>query len=574
MVSKDTILASERSVGQNESPLQRIRRAYQPRLPALLKDLSHVVLQREPLELPASPLRSTIQTLFPATWNQPLCRIGEGASLPRPLPRRVGVLFSGGQAPGGHNVIAGLYDAIKQRNGASRVFGFLNGSSGLMADLRYLELKDSLIDPYRNQGGFDLLGSGRGKIETPEQLEAVKKMMWALELHALVVIGGDDSNTNAAHLAEYFLQEKVPCQVIGIPKTIDGDLRNRYVELPFGFDTACKTYSEIIGNIARDALSAKKYTHFIKLMGRSASHVALECALQTHPNFTLISEEVKSRQLTLQGIVQELSDLICRRSLAGKDYGVILIPEGLLEFTSDGQMLIKELQGLGGKKQSIEKIREALTAPAAACFAALPPSIQTQLLLDRDPHGNVQVSKIETERLLIEMVEKELEGRQASGQFKGRFSAQAHFLGYEGRSGFPSNFDSDYCYTLGYTAAVLIENGVTGYVAFVQGLSEEIDSWRPGGCPLPVLMHLEERGGEKKLVIQKALVDLSGASFQTFAKEREHWTVEDHYCYPGPLQFFGPDEICHAIPLTLAQLREYNNANAAAESANHVNHDS
>lgn len=547
MVSKDTYPSVETHTLKSESRLQALRAIYEPRLPPFLRDLSQVIVQRETVKL--APPRG-VEALFPNTYQQQLCRLVAGSAPAKALPQRVGVVFSGGQAPGGHNVVVGLYDALKRRNQASRLFGFLNGSSALMTDLRYLELKDSIVDQYRNQGGFDMLGSGRTRIETADELEAVKKMMWALELHALVIIGGDDSNTNAALLAEYFIQEKVTCQVIGIPKTIDGDLQNSYIEIPFGFDTACKTYSETIGNIARDALSAKKYTHFIKLMGRSASHIALECALQTQPNYALISEEVSARNLSLQHVVGEISDLICRRSSAGKDYGVVLIPEGLLEFTQDGQTLIQELNGMSGVPA--EKIQGKLTPQASACFAALPPSIQSQLLLERDPFGNVQVSKIETERLLIEMVEKELKQRKTKGTFKGKFSAQPHFLGYEGRSGFPSNFDCDYCYTLGYTAAVLIENGATGYVAFVQGLSEDVKNWRPGGCPLTALLHLEERQGKKKPVIQKALVDLKSPLFQSFATAREHWAADDLYRYPGPIQFFGPDEISHSVTDTLA----------------------
>lgn len=534
-----------------DNPLDSARSAYQPKLPSVFDDLTYVALMQEPLQAWKEESKEVLDA-FPLTAAQPVLRCVKGIKAKAPLPQRVGVVFSGGQAPGGHNVISGLYDALKKRNGASRLFGFLNGSSGLMKEMHYLEIKESILDLYRNQGGFDLLGSGRTKIETPEQFEAVKKMVWALELHALVIIGGDDSNTNAAHLAEYFLREKVPCQVIGVPKTIDGDLRNPYIELSFGFDTASKTYAEIVGNLARDALSAKKYYYFIKLMGRSASHITLECALQTCPNLALISEEVAQEGKTLEQIVSELCALICKRAEQGKNYGVFLIPEGLLEFTKDCQQLIQELNKLvASAPKPKEEVLGLLTAESAHCYEMLSPTIQNQLLMDRDAFGNVQVSKIETERLLISLVEKELAKRKQAGSYAGKFAAQPFFCGYEGRSAYPSNFDCDYCYALGYTAAVLIERGATGYIACIQNLKEDPKAWKPGGCPLQAMIHFEERHGKKVAVIKKALVELDSPVFQAFAAKRAAWSIEDNYRFPGPIQFYGPSALTELVTFTL-----------------------
>jgi pyrophosphate--fructose-6-phosphate 1-phosphotransferase len=527
------------------SPLQAVRNQYQPRVPPLLTQLERLALERE--TPPKSMLSEEIKALFPQTSNQPLVRLKAGPEVPKPLPRRVGVVFSGGQAPGGHNVLAGLYDALKQRNPASRLFGFRDGPSGLLGNLDYVEIHDQTLTAFRNTGGFDLLGSGRTKIETPEQLEGVKKMAWALELHAIVIVGGDDSNTVAATLAEYFLQDKVPCQVLGVPKTIDGDLRNQYIEMSFGFDTACKNYSDTIGNIARDALSAKKSYYFIKMMGRSASHVTLECALQTHPNLAFISEEIDARKLTLTQVTREIADLVCSRAKKGKHYGVVLIPEGIIEFLSDCRVLFRALNTLSDK----ETLQAKLEPEALACYRAFPKQFQDQLFLDRDPHGNIQVSKIDTERLFIALVKRELDDRKAKKKYAGGFSAQPHFCGYEGRSCFPSNFDSDYCYALGLTAAALIEQGVTGYVVFIQGLKESVGAWRPGGCPLASMMHIEERKGQQRPVIAKALVDLQGPLFQEFAKRRSAWATDDAYRYPGPIQYFGPPDICDALTYTL-----------------------
>lgn len=550
MVSKN----AERTLGQDlqsaVSPLQTARSQYKPRLPALLRDLSSVSAQADTVRVARIP-DSAVDAQFPHTHGQPLLRLVARAGEKKNSPRRVGVLFSGGQASGGHNVVAGLYDALKKLNNGSRLFGFRDGSGGLLGEMRYLDITDHIIDRYRNQGGFDLLGSGRTKIETPEQLEAVKKMAWALELQALVIIGGDDSNTNAAVLAEYFREEKVPCQVLGVPKTIDGDLRNQYIELSFGFDTACKVYSEIIGNIARDCLSAKKYYYFVKTMGRSASHITLECALQTHPNLALIGEELAAQGTTLRQVVQQIANLICRRAEAGKNYGVILIPEGIIEFIPDCKGLVTELNSLVVTGVAAKNLESRLSPEAKECFALFPAALQEQLLLDRDPHGNVQVSKIETERLFIHLVEAELAARNKAGSYKGKFSAQSHFCGYEGRSGFPSNFDSDYCYTLGVTTAVLIESGATGYVAFVQRLKDRVEDWQPGGCPLVSMIHREERKGKLRPVIQKALVDLSGNVFAEFNRNRGQWEIEDVYRYPGPIQLFGPAEVADAVTFTL-----------------------
>lgn len=546
MVSKNVELLD------GSSPLQKARNQYVPRVPPIFDHLSHIQLVSEALSAEPSP---DVKSAFPQTWNQPIVRLQAGAENPKPLPRRVGAVFSGGQAPGGHNVLAGLYDALKKRNNGSRLFGFLNGPGGLLKELGYMEIHEKTLVDYRNTGGFDLLGSGRTKLETAEQLEGVKKMVWALELHALVIIGGDDSNTVAATLAEYMRQEKVPCQVIGVPKTIDGDLRNTFIEQSFGFDTACKTYAETISSIARDALSAKKSYYFIKMMGRSASHVTLECALQTRPNMAFISEEIAARNMTLKEVVGSIADMICQRADRGKQYGVILIPEGMIEFLSDCRGLVSELNSLmAAGATSAEVAVPRLSESAAACFQALPKSFQDQLFLDRDPHGNVQVSKIETERLLIALVAAELKVRQEKKKYVGSFSAQPFFCGYEGRSVFPSNFDSDYCYTLGLTAAVLIEQGVTGYVTFVQKLADEVTQWQCGGYPLVSMIHFEERKGKQKPVIEKALVDLNGSLFAEFDKRRTAWLIDDDYRYPGPIQFWGPTEVCDSITYTLATL--------------------
>jgi pyrophosphate--fructose-6-phosphate 1-phosphotransferase len=516
--------------------LQQLRAQFDLPLPELLRDLLSVHFVKG-VPTQSEKDREELEKQFPKTYGQPILNGKRGAKRSS-QSKRVGVVFSGGQAAGGHNVITGLFDALKRLNPDSRLFGFLGGPSGILEG-KQKELKEAVLAPYRNQGGFDLIGSGRTKIETEEQLQAALKGVQQLKLDGLVVIGGDDSNTNAALLAEYFLTKGCQTSVIGVPKTIDGDLKNAFVETSFGFDTACRTYSEMIGNIARDTLSARKYFHFIKLMGRSASHIALECALQTQPNFTWIGEEVASKKLTLYQIAETLAAFIEKRSQMGKPFGVILIPEGLIEFIPEVAALIKELNSL----KEMQGVREKLSREALNCFDALPETIQNQLLLDRDPHGNVQVSPIETERLLIEMVKR---------VYKGKFHAVSHFFGYEGRSGYPSNFDAEYCYVLGHTAALLIDAGATGYTSYVRHLTRPVQEWEIGGIPITMLMHLEMRKGKTKPVIAKALVDLDGKAFKAFAEQREKWMFEEHYCYPGPIQFFGDQNLTDTKPITLA----------------------
>lgn len=522
--------------------LAEVRRGEQPRLPHIFSSFSRLSMIED---TPTPRLDPAVESILPHSCHQHRVLLTAERDPLQRRPLRVGVVFSGGQAAGGHNVITGLFDALLRFHPSARLFGFLNGPAGVVKG-EAIELTAAQLAPYRNQGGFDLIGSGRTKIETPEQFLSAKQVVEKLQLDGLVIIGGDDSNTNAALLAEYFLAEGCVCHVIGVPKTIDGDLRSEDVELPFGFDTACKTYSEFIGNIARDALSAKKYTFFIKLMGRSASHIALECALQTHANLTLIGEELAERKVTLSQVVDEIADLIIRRADAGKNYGVVLIPEGILEFIPECKTLINELNTLLVGQNPEEAIKQ-LTPASAACFAGMPSLIQRQLLMDRDPHGNVQVSKIESERLLLEMTEVVLKRRS----FKGKFSGQPLFCGYEGRSGLPSLFDANYCYALGYMAAFLLQAGLTGYMAFVRGLARPVEEWEGGGLPLASLIHLEQRKGAAKPVIAKAMVDLSGPAFAAFSASRDRWTIEDDYVYPGPIQFFGPSEITDSVPISL-----------------------
>ncbi len=479
--------------------------------------------------------KEAMQARFPKTYGQPCIEFEPGkreshASL------RVGVVLSGGQAPGGHNVILGLFQALKELHGESHLYGFEGGPAGVVEG-NFSELTLEVLEGYRNMGGFDLLGSGRTKIETQEQLEAAKKHVEALELDGLVVIGGDDSNTNAALLAEYFLGHGCKTKVVGVPKTIDGDLKNTYVEQPFGFDTACRVYAEMIGNIARDALSAKKYTHFIRLMGRSASHITLECALQTQPNVTLIGEEVAAKGWTLTAITDYLAAVIRKRAEAGKKYGVILLPEGLIEFIPEMRLLITELNSLKVSGNNIE----ALSREGKATFESLPESIQRQLFYDRDPHGNVQVSHIATEQLLSHLIAKQCSD----------FHPVHHFFGYEGRSAMPSNFDATYCYALGFAAAGLIDGGHSGYMGVVRHLAEAVEKWEIAGIPLTMLMNLEERKGRLKPVIQKTLVDLECEPFRYLEAHRKEWEIEDHYRSPGPIQFVGPPHLCDATTLTL-----------------------
>lgn len=518
------------------------RLSYQPQLPACFNQLREIVCKQEI----AKPISQEIQAAFPHVGASPYLQFKQGEHLENFSALRVGVVLSGGQAPGGHNVITGLYDALQQLNANSKLFGFLNGPSGILKE-NYVELTAAILHPYRNQGGFDLLGSDRTKIETEEQLAKAAETMQNIRLDGLVVIGGDDSNTNAAFLAEYFLQKGLQITVVGVPKTIDGDLKNAFIETSFGFDTAAKTYAAIIGNICRDTLSAKKAYYFIKMMGRSASHITLECALQTQPNAALIGEELAAKGTTLAELTGQLADIISKRAEAGKHYGVFLIPEGIIEFIPECKGLIAELNRLTGESHP----REKLSLAAQQCWDLLPKRIQEQLLLDRDPHGNVQVSKIETERLLIDLVEKELKKRADAGTFQGKPSFQPHFCGYEGRSCAPSNFDANYCYALGFTSALLAAHKATGYIAALCDLTKPASEWLPQGIPLVQLMGFEERKGKRKAVVSKALVDLEGRLFKRFAENRESWVLDDAYLYPGPIQFFGPPEITDAVTLTL-----------------------
>ncbi len=528
------------------STLHDQRREYKPTLPTLLKDLSSITLSESGSATMAIADQEEIAKLFPQTYGRKILQVQSGKGESKLL--KIGVVFSGGQAAGGHNVITGLFDALQQINSQSVLIGFLNGPSGIV-DGKYEELTADRLKEYRNQGGFDLLGSGRTKIETEEQLASSLQVAQKLNLDGLVIIGGDDSNTNAAVLAEYFLKNQCTTKVVGIPKTIDGDLKNEHIATSFGYDTACKVYAEMIGNIGRDALSAKKYYHFIKLMGRSASHIALECALQTQPNLTLIGEEVAEKKMTLAQITGQIADVICKRAEQKKDYGIVLIPEGLIEFIPEMRQLIDELNGLAAQKElSTDQVKKELSKEALNCFESLPEGIQEQLLLDRDPHGNVRVSQIETERLFIEMVANELKKRSS---YKGKFSALNHFFGYEGRSGYPSNFDCNYCYVLGMIAALVIREGKTGYICAVDNLDKSPTEWIPSALPITMLMNIEIRKNKRKAVIQKALVDLNSALFKTFASQRNKWQTADEYRLPGPIQFFGPAELIDQGPMSL-----------------------
>ncbi len=534
---------------QSLTPLERVRREWHPPLPALLKNLPELTFLEKAAPVPAKD-SAALKERFAKTYGQPILQAQKGKEKAAAKALRVGVVFSGGQAPGGHNVISGLFDALKSLHPNSQLFGFLHGPSGVIEG-KQKELTAETIAPYRNQGGFDLIGSGRIKIETDEQLSSALAVVQKLKLDGLVIIGGDDSNTNAAVLAEYFLHHGCETKVVGVPKTIDGDLKNDYVEISFGFDTASKIYAEVIGNIARDALSARKYTHFVKLMGRTASHIALECALIVQPNFTLIGEECAAKKQTLRQVVAEIADLICKRAELGKNYGVFLIPEGLIEFLPDMKALIAELNTQVSASASPDAVAQKLTPTSKACFLSLPERIQSQLLLERDPHGNVQVSLIETELLLIQLVKKELAERQKQGSYKGKFAPIQHFFGYEGRAGFPSNFDATYCYALGFVAALLLSRGKTGYMVAVQNLTSPTEDWQIAGVPLTMLMHLEKRGEKMKPVIQKALVDLKGSAYKHFEKARERWATEDLYRFPGPIQFYGEEELINSLPLTM-----------------------
>lgn len=531
------------------SRLQIERQKYAPKLPKILQNLHHIHFEKK--QATSSVKNSDeLKTVFPRTFGRPIV-MGKEGDIKKEKLHRVGVVFSGGQASGGHNVVAGLYDALAHLNPKNVLLGFLDGPSGIIEG-KCKELTHSVIDPYRNQGGFDLIGSGRTKIETEEQLKASLETVRKLNLDGLVIIGGDDSNTNAAVLAEYFLKNGSDTCVVGVPKTIDGDLKNAHVAISFGFDTACKVYAELIGNIARDALSAKKYTHFIKLMGRSASHIALECALATQPNITLIGEEIAEKNKTLTQIATEICNLICKRAEKNKNYGIILIPEGIVEFIPEMKALISELNQLAAQGiLTLEQVSGCLNNGARHTFELLPLDIRKQLLLERDPHGNVQLSLVETEKLIMQLVAAELENRKKQGTFKGKFAAQNHFFGYEGRAGFPSNFDTHYCTALGFTAALLIDDHLTGYMACIQGLDRPVHEWKIGGIPLTMLMHLETRKGQQKPVIQKALVDLKGKPYLYFQKNSLNWALDDVYRFPGPTQFYGESEMTDAIPISL-----------------------
>ena len=539
-----------------KSALQIARAAYQPKLPQALKG-AVVAKEGEPTQSVAD--QEAIKALFPNTYGMPLIQFVEGEAPAFPAIN-VGVILSGGQAPGGHNVLSGLFDGIKKLNADSKLYGFILGPGGLV-DHNYKELTAEIIDEYRNTGGFDIIGSGRTKLEKEEQFEKGYEIIKELGIKALVIIGGDDSNTNACVLAEYYAAKNYGVQVIGCPKTIDGDLKNEMIETSFGFDTACKTYAEVIGNIQRDCNSARKYWHFIKLMGRSASHIALECALQVQPNICIVSEEVEAKEMSLDDVVTYIAQVVADRAAAGNNFGTVLIPEGLIEFIPAMKRLIAELNDFlahnGEEFAAIDKaeqrqyIIDHLTAENAAIYASLPEGVARQLSLDRDPHGNVQVSLIETEKLLSEMVANKLAAWKKEGKYVGKFAPQHHFFGYEGRCAAPSNFDADYCYSLGYTASMLIANGKTGYMSSVRNTTAPAAEWIAGGVPITMMMNMERRHGEMKPVIQKALVKLDGAPFKKFAACREEWAKETAYVYPGPIQYFGPTEVCDEPTKTL-----------------------
>jgi pyrophosphate--fructose-6-phosphate 1-phosphotransferase len=543
------------------SALQESRYKYQPKLPeAIKRDVNKVTLKLgDPTE--AIDNKEEVKTIFDKTYGMPIATFVEGNNPFANKKINVGVVLSGGQAPGGHNVIAGIYDGIKNGNKESKLYGFLGGPSGIL-ESKIVEITDNLIDKYRNTGGFDIIGSGRTKIESEDQFEKCITVCKEKAIDAIVVIGGDDSNTNASLLAEFFEKKQMDVQVIGVPKTIDGDLKNQHIETSFGFDTATKTYSELIGNICRDANSAKKYWHFIKLMGRSASHICLECALQTQANIAIISEEVEAKKQTIEDIVKNIVNVVVKRSENEENFGVALIPEGLIEFIPEMKQLITELNDLLAEhsvhfstlntfEDQSEWINKNLSKDSSYAFSSLPNTIQRQLLMDRDPHGNVQVSRIETEQLLIELVEARLKQMKNEGKFKGKFSTQHHFFGYEGRCAFPSNFDADYCYSLGYTTFLLIASKLTGYMASVKNLSQPADKWVAGGIPLTMMMNIEQRHGKKKPVIKKALVELEGKPFKAFVKFRDKWAIETSFLYPGAIQYYGPDEVCNQPTKTI-----------------------
>ena len=558
------------------SPLQIERLKYQPKLPATLAQGINSLELHEGAPTQSVRDQAQINELFKNTYGKPVVTFKNTAKTSTSNVRNVGVILSGGQAPGGHNVIAGLYDALKQANSANKLYGFLGGPSGII-DGKYIEFTDEFMNEYRNTGGFDIIGSGRTKLETEEQFKKSLDVCKKLNISAVVIIGGDDSNTNAALLAEWFVKNNTGIQVIGCPKTIDGDLKNEQIEISFGFDTATKTYAELIGNIERDANSAKKYWHFVKIMGRSASHVALEAALQTQPNITLISEEVEQKKMSLESIVNYMTDIIVRRADMGKNFGIAVIPEGLIEFIPEMKSMIANLNDIMAAletdpafvnattiREKFDIVENRLDPANAKVYNSLPALIKTQLLADRDPHGNVQVqvSKIETEKLLIEMIETRLDEIKSQGEYIGKFSPQSHFFGYEGRCAFPSNFDADYCYSLGFNAFALINFGLTGYLSSVRNLTAPASEWIAGGVPLTMMMNMEKRHGEMKPVIQKALVELDGPVFKQLEENREDWAMNDRYLFPGAIQYFGPSCVCDTTTCTLQLEREKSLVNA------------
>ena len=543
----------------NQSPLQKARYQYSPKLPGMLRNGISEICVKEGNATQSVADQEKIAALFPNTYGEKEITFEKGENTSAAKKQVVGVILSGGQAPGGHNVICGLYDALKATSKENVLYGFKNGPIGLLED-NYVEFDDAYIDAYRNTGGFDIIGSGRTKLETEEQFAVAAKVCEKHGITAIVIIGGDDSNTNAAVLAEYFAAHNTGVQVIGCPKTIDGDLKNEDIECSFGFDTATKTYSELIGNIERDANSAKKYWHFVKVMGRSASHVALECALETQPNIRLISEEVAAKKQSLSEIADYIADAVEKRSANGNNFGVAIIPEGVVEFVPEFKALIAEINellagnkteefnALGSWEEKYAFIEKGLTAESMAVFAILPQTIQQQLFLERDPHGNVQVSLIESEKLFSALVKDKLTERG----FTGKFNALHHFFGYEGRCAFPSNFDADYCYSLGYNAFMLIQYGYNGYLSKVSNLSKPAEEWVAGGMPITKMMNIERRNGEDKPVIKKALVELDGKPFKFFEANRDTWAVETAYTYPGAIQYYGPTEVCDLTTRTLA----------------------
>ena len=545
------------------SPLQIERYKYIPKLPGMLRNGIKDICVKEGKETSSVADQEKIKALFPNTYGKKEIVFEKGSNTAPAKKQVVGVILSGGQAPGGHNVVAGLFDALKATNKENVLLGFKGGPSGLLED-NFVEITADFMDEYRNTGGFDIIGSGRTKLETEEQFKVAQEVCKKHGVTAIVIIGGDDSNTNAAVLAEFFAAHNAGVQVIGCPKTIDGDLKNEDIDCSFGFDTATKTYSELIGNIERDANSAKKYWHFIKVMGRSASHVALECALETQPNICLIGEEVAAKKLSLQDITKQIADSVCYRASKGNNFGVAIIPEGIVEFVPEFKVLIAEINELLAGKKTDEFnalsswkdkyafIEKGLTKESMKVFALLPESIQKQLFLERDPHGNVQVSLIESEKLFGELVKNELKERKNRGEFVGKFSTQFHFFGYEGRCAFPSNFDADYCYSLGYNAFMLIQYGYTGYLSKVSNLAAPAEQWVAGGMPITKMMNIERRNGEDKPVIRKALVELDGKPFKYFASHRDEWSKETCFVFPGAIQYYGPREVCDITTRTLA----------------------